>query len=62
MPTTCRRPLAFLSFVAVLVAGLALVQNNDIGLSNDVGDEIARAGIEGEGDIPLPVAQDSSSC
>jgi hypothetical protein len=50
-----RPPLAVLSLAALLMAGLALVQNTDTGLSNDVGDELARVGIEGEGDIPLPV-------
>lgn len=58
MKTARPSPLAFLSISFVLVTSLAaglglLVQNNELGLSNDVGSQLARVGIEGE-DIPVP--------
>jgi hypothetical protein len=50
--------IAFLS-LASLVAALALawVQNVELDRQSDVADGIAQMGIEGEGDIPLPVAE-----
>jgi hypothetical protein len=53
-----RHPLAIavLSLVS-LVAVLAVVQNVELDEQNDVADGIARIGIEGEGDIPLPIAE-----
>jgi hypothetical protein len=56
MKTSRPSPLAFLSLALTLVslaAGFGLVQDDDFGLSNDVGSQIARAGIEGE-EIPVP--------
>jgi hypothetical protein len=52
---TPRRPLALLSLALLACAGLALTaQNIDAWAANDDGHELARAGVEGEGDIPLP--------
>ena len=56
-----RRPLAVLSLVS-LMAALALSWVQNVELDARVGaraDEhaIAAAGIEGEGDIPLPIAE-----
>jgi hypothetical protein len=47
--------LSLASLVAAL--GLALLQNVELDGQNDVADGIALVGIEGEGDIPLPVAE-----
>jgi hypothetical protein len=49
-----RRPLAILSLSALLLAGLAFVWNA-VPEASDAAGELARAGIEGEGDIPLPL-------
>jgi hypothetical protein len=55
-----RRPLALLSLVS-LMAGLALAWVQNVELDAQTGaagqDGIARTGIEGEGDLPLPVAE-----
>lgn len=51
-----RRPLALVSIVSLvaLLAAVLVLENVELGGGNDVGTAIA--GIEGEGDIPLPVA------
>jgi hypothetical protein len=53
-----RRPLALVSLVSLVavLASVAMLQNAELAEQNDVSDGIARTGIEGEGDIPLPVA------
>ncbi|PRQ07787.1 hypothetical protein [Enhygromyxa salina] len=55
MKTSRRSPLALLSIALLLAvsAGLGVVQNSDLGLHDDVGDQLARVGIEGE-EIPVP--------
>lgn len=51
--------IALLSLVSLMAAlALGLVPNVELdGLRTDVDDGIARMGIEGEGDLPLPVAE-----
>jgi hypothetical protein len=56
-----RRPLALVSLISLVslvgvLGWVSVLQNVELGEQNDVGDGIARMGIEGEGDIPLPVA------
>jgi hypothetical protein len=53
-----RRPLALLSLVSLMAAlALAWVQNVELVGRGDMTDGIAQLGIEGEGDIPLPIAE-----
>jgi hypothetical protein len=53
-----RRPLALLSLVSLMAAlALAWVQNVELVDGGDMNDGIAQLGIEGEGDIPLPIAE-----
>jgi hypothetical protein len=54
-----RRPLALLSLVSLMAAlALAWVQNVELmGRGEARTDGIAQLGIEGEGDIPLPIAE-----
>jgi hypothetical protein len=49
--------IALLSLVSLVAAiAVALVQNVELDRQDDAADGIALIGIEGEGDIPLPVA------
>jgi hypothetical protein len=53
-----RRPLALLSLVSLMAAlALAWVQNVELVGRGEMNDGIAQLGIEGEGDIPLPIAE-----
>jgi hypothetical protein len=56
-----RRPpaaIALLSLISLMAAlAVALVQNVECELQHGIGDGIAQMGIEGEGDLPLPVAE-----
>jgi hypothetical protein len=60
MHRTRRHPsaIALLSLASlVAVLALALVQNVELVEQNDVSEGVAWTGIEGEGDIPLPIAE-----